>query len=337
MDIPTTLRTALDAELAAIPTRRLQRATATLITRYRDDRPEAGAPLLVDDADIAAYAAYRMPATYAAVVAVLEQTAAQWLGEPPRSLLDAGAGPGTAMWAALEIWPELEQVTLLERDTRMIALGRRLATHADADVVRDARWQQTDLLSEWETEQHDLVIATYVLNELPEARQAEVVERLWYATSGALMLVEPGTPAGFARIRQARQQLLAEGAAMLAPCPHERACPLPDHDWCHFGQRVNRSRVQRAAKGGTLSYEDEKYSYVAVARHPAGQIAARVIRRPRILPGRVELELCTPEGLRSTLVTRAKDRRAFRIARGLGWGGALPVDDGAGEPHSTCL
>jgi len=330
MDLPATLRTALDAELAAIPVRQLRRATATLITRYRADRPEAGAPLLADDADIAAYAAYRMPATFAAIAAALEQAAETSLAETPRSLLDAGAGPGTAMWAALEIWPELERVTLLERDARMIALGRRLAARAGAAALRDARWEQTDLLDPWDTGHHDLVIAAYVLNELPETRLAEIVARLWTAAGGALVLVEPGTPAGFARIRQARHQLLADGATMLAPCPHERACPLPDYDWCHFGQRINRSRVQRAAKGGTLSYEDEKYSYVAVARHPVGQIAARVIRRPRILPGRVELELCTPEGLRSASVTRARDRPAYRVARGLGWGAALPADDDAG-------
>lgn len=330
MDIPSKLRNALDAELATIPSRQLRRATMALVARYRGARPEEGAPLLASADEVAAYAAYRMPATYAALLAVFEQVNEQWLAEPPRSLLDAGAGPGTASWAAQEIWPDLERVTLLERDERMIALGRRLAAHADVESMGNAQWQRTDLLSAWEAPAHDLVIAAYVLNELPEDRQAEVVKRLWTSARGALVLVEPGTPAGFARIRQARQQLVADGALMLAPCPHDRACPLPDHDWCHFAQRVNRTRLHRAVKSGTLSYEDEKFSYVAVTRHDAAPIAARVIRRPRILPGRVELELCATEGLRSALVTRSKDRLAFRIARGLHWGAALPLEEDAG-------
>jgi ribosomal protein RSM22 (predicted rRNA methylase) len=211
----------------------------------------------------------------------------------------------------------------------MIALGQRLATQADATLLREARWQQADLLSRWEAPAHDLVVAAYVLNELPEVRRAEIVDALWERATNGLLLVEPGTPAGFAVIRQARGQLLEAGGTVLAPCPHDCACPMPDDDWCHFAQRINRTRLHRAVKGGTLAYEDEKFSYVAVARRPAPPIAGRVIRHPQILPGRVVLQLCTPEGLRTTTITRGKDRAAFRQARDLRWGDALlPQDEG---------
>lgn len=204
------------------------------------------------------------------------------------------------MWAAQAAWPSLEHILLLERDARMIALGRRLAARAHAPILRRARWQRADLLAPWEAAEHDLVIAAYLLNEVPEERRATLIDALWSKATGGLVLLEPGTPAGFALIRQARQQLLAAGATVLAPCPHDRACPMPAGDWCHFAQRVNRTRLHRHIKGGTLSYEDE-----------------RVIRHLRILPGRVVLPLCAPEGLRTVVVTRGKDRAAFRRARDL--------------------
>jgi ribosomal protein RSM22 (predicted rRNA methylase) len=323
MDVRWDLREALDVELGRVAPQRLARATAALVERYRSGQPAAGGVFVESAEDIAAYAAYRMPATFAAIAAALTHLREQWPGDEPRSLLDVGAGPGTALWAAQAVWPSLERALLLERDERLIAFGKRLAARADAPTIREARWQQADLLAPWDAAEHDLVVSAYVLNELPEERRAEVIEALWAKARGGLLLLEPGTPAGFARIREARRQLLAAGATVLAPCPHDRACPMPGDDWCHFGQRINRTRTHREAKGATLSYEDEKFSYVAVSRQAGPAIGARIVRRPQILPGRVVLHLCTPAGLRVEVATRGKDREAFREARDLRWGDAL--------------
>lgn len=327
MDLRTDLRLALDAELGRVTPQRLARATAALVERYRSGQPGADGVFLESVEDIAAYAAYRMPATFAAIAAALTQLRDQWPWEEPRSLLDVGAGPGTALWAAQAVWPSLERALLLERDERLIAVGRRLATRANAAVIREARWQVADLLGSWDAAEHDLVVAAYVLNELPEERRAGVIDALWARARGGLVLLEPGTPAGFARIREARRQLLASGATVLAPCPHDGACPMPNDDWCHFGQRINRTRTHREAKGAVLSYEDEKFSYVAVSRQAGPEIAARIVRRPQILPGRVVLHLCTPAGLRVEVATRGKDKEAFREAREVRWGDALVGED----------
>ena len=327
MDLPPALRDALDAELARIAPPRLAAATMALVERYRGGQPAPGGRFLASDDDIAAYAAYRLPATYAAVAAALTQVVEQWPDEPPRTLLDVGAGPGTALWAAQAVWPNLEGALLLDEDDRMIALGQRLARRADAPAIREARWRRADLLAPWDAPAHDLVVAAYLLNELPADRRPALIDALWAKAGGALVLIEPGTPAGFARIREARRHLIAAGATVLAPCPHDDACPIPADDWCHFGQRINRSGLHRAIKGATLSYEDEKYAYVAVARTPAPAIAGRIIRRPQILPGRVVLNLCAPDGLRTDTAARAKDRAAFRAARDLRWGDAILPDD----------
>ena len=98
---------------------------------------------------------------------------------------------------------------------------------------------------------------------LGEPERSRLVEKAWEATSRALLLVEPGTPAGFEIIRAAREQLIAAGAFIGAPCPHETPCPMAAGDWCHFAVRVERTRLHRQAKGGDLGYEDEKFSFVA--------------------------------------------------------------------------
>src|SRR4051812_20463350 len=55
--------------------------------------------------DALAYALARAPATYAAARAVLGRVKEAAPGFAPASHLDVGAGPGTASWAAAELWP----------------------------------------------------------------------------------------------------------------------------------------------------------------------------------------------------------------------------------------
>ena len=100
---------------------------------------------------------------------------------------------------------------------------------------------------------------------------------------------------------------------------------MANNDWCHFAQRITRSQLQRQAKQATLSYEDEKFSYIAASRTTGLPIRARVLRHPQIRPGHIHLELCTPGGLQNSTVTR-KDKAAFREARDIAWGNALSPD-----------
>ncbi|MDA8346984.1 MAG: rRNA methyltransferase [Thermaerobacter sp.] len=326
MQLPQDLRAALESELSSLPAKRLSTAAMELSHRYREASPAKGAPLVRSREDVAAYAAVRLPATFAAVYAALRQAKGRLPSLEPRTLLDAGAGPGTAMWAAAALWPSLAEVTLLERDADMIHVGRRLAAHSRSAALQQAEWVPTNLAKAWETKAHDLVTAAYVLGELPQGSQEMLVHTLWEKTQSLLVLVEPGTPAGFSRIRTARDQLLAAGAKTIAPCPHDAACPLSGTDWCHFAQRVERSSLHRLVKAGVLSYEDEKFSFVAVSRLDPVPIHGRVIRHPQVRGGHVRLEVCAPQGLQSTVITR-KDRDLFRKARDLIWGSAMVCEN----------
>ncbi len=309
MALPEPLRQAVAEAAAALPARELTTLSATLTAAYRGGLP----PVHLPPAMATAYAAVRLPATFAATHAALAHARAALPGWAPRSLLDVGAGPGTATWAAASVWPSLERATLLEREPAMIALGKQLGS-----PLPQATWMQRDLAAPWAPEPHDLVIASYVVGEA-----AGLTDRLWAAAAGLLVIVEPGTPAGFERVRAARAQLVAAGARIAAPCPHDGVCPMAGGDWCHFAERVERSSAHRRAKGGDLGHEDEKYSYVAAARVPVAPSHGRILRHPQVRKGHVVLEACTPTGLQRLTLARSDGQR-YRVARDLGWGSSLP-------------
>jgi ribosomal protein RSM22 (predicted rRNA methylase) len=166
----------------------------------------------------------------------------------------------------------------------------------------------------------------YVLNELAPAIRESVLKRLWDVTADTLVVVEPGTPAGWERILAARRQLIEAGAHVLAPCPHAFACPLQTPDWCHFAKRVARSRVHRLAKGAEVPWEDEKFSYVALSRRPAATGAARVLERPHKGSGRITLKLCRFDGSAGEELFSRRNGAAFKRAWRSDWGS--PIDLG---------
>lgn len=317
MELPNQLRLMIERELRGGGAA-LAREAAALSADYR----AAGRAGTLSATTAMAYAATRMPATYAAASAALHALARGLPAFAPATQLDLGAGTGAALWAATSRWPELAAATLIEREPAMIALGQRLAA-SSAGVLSQAQWRQADLLGPWEAPQHDLVTATYMLGELPDQQRAALVARLWERAAGALVLVEPGTPRGWATIRAVREQLRAAGAMLVAPCPHQGPCPMPADDWCHFAQRIARTRAHRAAKGAALGYEDEKFSYVAAARVTPTPIAARVLRHPTVRPGHIQLALCADDGLRQVTVSRGSGS-GWRLARDLRWGDTLP-------------
>jgi ribosomal protein RSM22 (predicted rRNA methylase) len=302
VQLPVTVRRQIEEQADALGFPALQRAAAALSDAYREGRPVR----LSSGERTAAYLVTRMPATYAAAHAVLREVSAR-IG-PVGSILDAGAGTGAASLAAREYYPDAS-ITLVERDPFFAAAARQW--------LPDASLLATDIARIETLPPHHLVIAAYSLGEFG----AEIAARLWQAARIAVVLVEPGTPRGFALIRKIRTSLLACGAHMVAPCPAETACPLGDPDWCHFAARVERSSLHRRVKGGELGHEDEKFSYIALARQPVELPAARIVRHPQHRPGLIEIETCTPAGLRSERIAK-RDRDRFRTARKASWGDA---------------
>ncbi|MCL7423539.1 small ribosomal subunit Rsm22 family protein [Streptomyces sp. YS415] len=321
-----TLRAALAGLLDGLPPRQAAAAVERLIASYRGATP-THAPILRDRADVVAYAAYRMPATFEAVHAALEalaEAAPEWA---PASHVDVGGGTGAATWAVSATWPAERSVTVLDWAEPALALGREIA--AADPALRDVRWQRSRIGSALSIESTDLVTISYVLNELAEADRATLVDTAASAAQ-AVVIVEPGTPDGYTRLIEARQRLIAAGFRIAAPCPHSAACPIvPGTDWCHFSTRVSRSSLHRQIKGGSLAYEDEKFAYVAATRFPVAPAPSRVVRKPQIRKGQVLLDLCeTDPALTRTTVTK-RHGDLYKAARDTAWGDPWPPDTDA--------
>ncbi|WP_326649578.1 MULTISPECIES: small ribosomal subunit Rsm22 family protein [unclassified Streptomyces] len=328
------LRSALAGLLDGLPPTQAAQAVERLIVNYRGTTP-TDAPVLRDRSDVAAYAAYRMPATFEAVrsaLAALRAAAPDW---SPATHTDIGGGTGAASWAVAEAWEEDgPRTTVLDWAEPALELGRELAVASKVPALRAAEWRRSRISAALRIESTDLVTVSYVLKELTAEDRAAVVTEAARAAQ-AVVIVEPGTPDGYARIIEARDRLIEAGLEIAAPCPHSAACPITalneagGSDWCHFAARVSRSSLHRQVKGGSLPYEDEKFSYVAAVRFPAAPVAARVTRKPQIRKGLVLLDLCTEEEeLRRETVTK-RQGTLYRAARDVAWGDEWP------PPHST--
>lgn len=320
MELPAQLRQGVDGLLEKVPLPALKQAARTLSERYRAELRD-GRLHMGEDMAVKAYLATRLPATYAAVRASLEALADARPDFQPRTLLDIGAGPGTMLWATLDVWPELEQAVLVEASAAVRKVGQSLAAGtigARTDwIAGDATIDLDDL------GRADLVSIAYVLDEIAPASLPKLVGRLWQLTADTLIIVEPGTPAGWQRILAARQQLIGAGAHVLAPCPHAAPCPLAPPDWCHFARRVARSRLHRLVKEAEVPWEDEKFIYLAASRQPAPARLARVIAPPKGGSGKVVLKLCRPDGSAGEQLFSKRDGDVFKAARRADWGDTL--------------
>lgn len=322
MPLPEDLANALEQQFAKIPRSILTAASAELSNRYRSPDRDKVQDFMTSDQHRLAYLAVRLPATFAVVKKVLQECRKQMPEFCPKTFCDVGAGPGTASWAAADVFPQLATVTMHEKDTGWLQLGRSLMQASSLSALRAAVWKETDLLKESGFGRHDIVILSYVIGELPLDVMSRLVSDAWSCVDQMLVIIEPGTPHGFERIRAVREQLINAGAYMVAPCPHHNKCPMANGDWCHFAQRLERSSLHMAIKEVSLGYEDEKYSYVAFSKKPVALPEARILRHPQHHSGHTEFVLCARDGLEKRTISR-RHKELFKKAKKLDWGDAL--------------
>jgi ribosomal protein RSM22 (predicted rRNA methylase) len=324
MQIPAELREATDRALEGVSRKALNERASRMSDLYRSGG--ASAVAIRDELDALAYAISRLPATYAAVRNALERLRDRSPEFNPGSVLDLGAGPGTASWAATGAWPSIESITQIDSNSKLLGLGASLSASASSNALRNANRIGADITREFGDDMRvDLAILSYTLAELGPAQIALVLASAWRRCSGAVVIVEPGTPQGYEHILRARDLLRTSGARILAPCPHETKCPLAVPDWCHFVQRVARSRDHMLLKSAELAYEDEKFSYLIAVREPLFQPASqpRILARPEVGMKTINVKLCKLDGSAQLMTVTKRDAHAFKRAKKKIWGDEL--------------
>jgi ribosomal protein RSM22 (predicted rRNA methylase) len=233
------------------------------------------------------------------------------------SVVDFGGGPGTFLFA-LSKFKTIKNYTNVERSDAFIDILNVLVeeflssstphTHVDSINCNYLKLKTKDI------PKNDLCVFSYTFCECDNSliSLSGLVEN-----SNMVLIIEPGTPSGFNNIIQARDKLIEKEFVTIAPCTVSNGfCPLRDSesDWCHFVERIDRSRIQRHLKNGVLGYEYEKYSYVLMSKYPIHLDGKRIISRPNYTKHSVSFDICS-EKSSHIVVTKRENKNRFRIVK----------------------
>ena len=312
MHLPPSLQEKIDQILEKTSPAVLRKARELLSQTYR--QINSSQSIFANEEMRLAYLGARFPATYASVHYVLSELLAKTPNFQCQTILDLGSGPATSTLAAIDLIPEIHRTVLIEKSSEAISLGKQLLTS-----LPNQEWICKDLKQVESFCKADLAILSYSLGEIKSFDT--LLDRLWKTDIYTLVIIEPGTPKGYQTILEARNFFLRSNAHIVAPCPHAKPCPLKGNDWCHFSTRLERTKLHRLLKEGTMGFEDEKFSYLIVSKEPSQQkVEDRILRHPFKGSGHVRLTLCTAEGTLEEKTVSKKDKEIYRKARDASWG-----------------
>ncbi|MBS0185982.1 MAG: hypothetical protein JSS34_06560 [Proteobacteria bacterium] len=295
--------------------------------RYQSEASREGASLSFKKEEAFVYALGRMPATIAAIKDVLRRLRQQNSKFSPNSFLDIGSGPGSFLWAFLEYFPKFERGVLWEGNASFLDFLKLFLKEGETSFksLQNVEVLEKNIinLSLTENEEYfDLVNLSYVLSEISEKEQPNLLEKAWKKTRDVLMIIEPGTPNGFLNILRARHFFKEQGGFFCAPCPHQNRCPLENtKDWCHFSVRLKRSHLHKRLKSASLSYEDEKYAYLIVQKKPVerNSLESRILKNPLKRTGHIIFDGCSQKGEERITISK-KTPRLYKEAKAKEWG-----------------
>ena len=277
-----------------------------LADRFTTARPAADAATdyLRDTRACAAYAIYFAPQTHARLVHLLAELPPFPETSQPLRILDLGCGTGAAAWALLDHLGR-RPVALFARDRSRAAVR---CLHDGFTALRAARWPAATLRTDSTPledftdngEKYDVILLHYVLNELaPDVRRtllARAARAL--APQGRLIVCEPLLRDAGDYLRELRAFALADlQLHILAPCPHELACPLgePCHD-------VRIWKLPRSLQilNAILHRDLRHLAYALLVLTPTvpapGPFHVRLVGSPAHAKGQTLCPACCPDG-----------------------------------------
>jgi len=229
-------------------------------------------------------------------------------------MTDVGCGTLAGSLAFDEVF-NLPKIVGLEKNKYMLNFSQKMATNCSLSnyELKECDMTKDSIVSS------DLVLASFSLNELKDDRLFNVLEKMISSTKKYLVIVEAGTPKRFEFMKLIKEYVLSKGLSLLAPCGSSKKCQIVGDDWCHFYCRLNRTKEQRFFKDATLSYEDEKFTYLIFSKQKVSVNYSRVIARPQVRKGVISLKICSPNGVVNKDIT-SKDKQKFKIAKKLDCG-----------------
>lgn len=316
MDTSIKLRVAIENIANGYRLSSLQKISSAMTQKYKAQKSD-GTRLITSREEALVYAIVRMPATYSAIISALSHTLELIDSDDIETMLDVGAGTGAATWAACDFL-NLSSIDCIEREKEMIAIGKKMMEYNY--LYTSINWIMSDIFSFKPTKKYDIVIASYSLNEMSAYQREITLNKLWSLTNKLLLIIEPGTPYAYEMQKEMRQSLIELGATLIAPCPYNSNCLLPNDDWCHFTCRVQRSKLHKQVKEVDSPFEDEKFTYSAFSRcKPHFICEQRIIRHPIISEKKISLQLCTSKGIETKILYK-KDGALYKKAKKLGVG-----------------
>lgn len=310
MKIPELLEFAIENEITKIKITELKELAQNLSNRYMNEKRK-GQALLSKEKEALAYSIMRLPATFSAVTVALKNVLNIIKDCKIETVLDIGAGTGSATWAINELINP-EEITCLEREYAMRTIGQTLMKYNKN--MNKVNWIDADVTNLKSIKGADLIVASYMINELKEEERKKVIQNLLNLESKIILVIEPGTPAGFKNIKEIQKIALENERYIVAPCTNQNICQLPENDWCHATVRVERNKIHKILKSAEAPYEDEKFSYIAISKEKFGTAESRILRHPIIENGKIILKLCTNGSIEETVITK-KDKEMFKIAK----------------------
>ncbi len=306
MKIPELLENAIEQKIKNVKLAELKQCANNLSEKYMKQE-RTGDTLLNTEIEALAYAIMRMPATYGAVYTALKNTLER-IDSNIQSVLDIGAGTGAATWAISDLL-ESNNIRCFEREQVMLELGKSFMSQNLE--LRDVSWEYADIVKDNLDVKADLVVTSYMLNEIRPEERKNVIHKLIESSNQIILIVEPGTPEGFKNIKEVQKIAIENGLHIVAPCTFQGICPLPDDDWCHSIVRMERTKLHKLLKDAELSYEDEKFSYIVISKEKCDNSGIRILRHPIIEKGKITLKVCHNGNIEKMVVTK-KDKELFK-------------------------
>ncbi len=231
--------------------------------------------VVYNQAQVVAYLYSRMPYTYQVCKRVLNEVLFRMPNFKPKSVLDFGAGLGSAVWATFHTYEGMiTKYAAVEPNRDMRRLGKFLTSTINTDIL----WVESITMipgAGIERGKFDIIFLSHVLQEISTSKlRLMILETLWNRLSndGILIIVEPGSPKGFRFITDIRKWVIEKGredANIVAPCPHHFDCPLAKKasTWCHFSQlsyKFDKDIITKTQKEKQIF--NEKFTYLTIKK-----------------------------------------------------------------------